>query len=313
MYRWRTVNPVALITLRSSRDHEPFNVAVPALRVSQLDASELDAQMVNHLVTSFQDIVRYWPASAACVSLHLNWLRVVAKVSVAAVLLHRQGATYGMDLLGLCYARCVSSQPQLVLTGQLSLGRRVLMLAGMLLQAAQEALLSDGIARASSLTWTRVLATAGALAQLLSSVAFLQRGMFQCWWERLLSVRKVYQRTQGAGAKPPTFEFTERELMWHNAAELLSALFPLGRHVLRHCRGLLDGFAAGRSSCVSGCPVCAAERPQLPVCPPGLCAHPACYYCVASKLAREHCYRCAVCGCEAANHEELRHYCCFKK
>ncbi|CAK0781583.1 hypothetical protein CVIRNUC_005413 [Coccomyxa viridis] len=63
------------------------------------------------------------------------------------------------------------------------------------------------------------------LASLLNFIVFLHSGKYRSLLERLLGARLVY--TKGSMARALSFEYLNRQLVWHELSELLLFLLPL--------------------------------------------------------------------------------------
>ncbi|DBA79327.1 hypothetical protein WJX79_000617 [Trebouxia sp. C0005] len=82
---------------------------------------------------------------------------------------------------------------------------------------------SPGVQRAWKVL--RSCETALNLASLLNFLVFLQQGKYRSLLERVLRARLVYQRANMARAI--TFEYLNRQLVWHELSELLLFVLPL--------------------------------------------------------------------------------------
>lgn len=147
------------------------------------------------------------------------------------------------------------------------------------------------------------------LGGLMNFLVFLQRGKFATLTERLLGMRSVFCKPQGA--RDVGFEYMNRELLWHGFAEFLIFLLPL-----INIQKLKARFSRWRSPLPGGpnsdsavaargtqCSLC-GEWPTMPHTVG--CEHVFCYYCVKSSFLFDMSFTCPACGTEARGVQALR-------
>eukprot|EP00887_Chlorella_sp_A99_P000872 scaffold5.g872.t1 len=157
-------------------------------------------------------------------------------------------------------------------------------------------------------------------AALLNFLAFLRNGRYRSLLERLLRARAVY--AQPTAARAISFEYLNRQLVWHELSELLLFLLPLlspaaVRRTLRTYLPRLpalgagggegSGAAAGGGSAAAAAAGAGAQEQQEQPC--GICgtgevlvpytaqpcSHRFCYYCLRSHCLADPGYTCPRC------------------
>ncbi|KAK9816233.1 hypothetical protein WJX74_001831 [Apatococcus lobatus] len=154
----------------------------------------------------------------------------------------------------------------------------------------------------------RLAEAAHSLASLANFLAFLRYGHYRSLVERLLGARLVYQRTNMARAL--SFEYLNRQLIWHEMSELLLFLLPLlNLSWLRRLRiPYLPGLIApstpqlsagshgpnGQPKQSRACGICGLHEMLVPyeAIP---CCHVFCYYCIRSQSKHDQQLTCPRC------------------
>ncbi|XP_038622541.1 peroxisome biogenesis factor 2 [Tachyglossus aculeatus] len=278
--------------------------AQPVLRVSQLDALELDRaleQLICSQLTQcfhgFQPglLARFEPEVKALVGL-LLW-----RFSV-----YSRDATVGQGILGIRYDR---GGP---LSRRQKLGFAASAVGGPWLEArafdlcrARRPLPPAGLGR-----WAGLAAGLLKLAGLLNFLLFLRGGRFATLTERLLGLRSVFARPQGA--RQPAFDYMNRELLWHGFAEFLIFLLPLVNVQKLKARLRSWRFPAARETPGPEAPAPRTTRAcalcgQWPTLPHTVgCPHVFCYYCIKTSCLMDARFSCPACGAEAQDLQPLR-------
>ena len=165
--------------------------------------------------------------------------------------------------------------------------------------------------------WWAVLRSAESAyraAALLNLLAFLRHGIYRSLLERLLRARTVYQ--QPSAPRAISFEYLNRQLVWHELSELLLFLLPLvnpqaiRRALLKHLPRLpalmpavVGAPEASRAAAAATgtaaaaqqpCGVCGANEVLVPY-QAVPCAHLFCYYCLRSQCMADPEYTCPLC------------------
>ncbi|DBB13024.1 TPA: hypothetical protein ACH3X3_005760 [Trebouxia sp. C0006] len=171
---------------------------------------------------------------------------------------------------------------------------------------------SPGVQRAWRVL--RSCETALSLASLLNFLVFLQQGKYRSLLERVLRARLVYQRANMARAI--SFEYLNRQLVWHELSELLLFVLPLisvtwlkrmivnrwpslraatAKH-LQRASGLESQLSGADNKTLPGpCAICAAHEITVPFCAVP-CKHTFCYYCLRTNCEADHHFTCPTCS-----------------
>jgi len=163
----------------------------------------------------------------------------------------------------------------------------------------------------------RAVEAAVGVAALLNAAAFLRGGGHRSLLERALGLRLAYRSPTMVRAV--SFEYLNRQLVWHGVSELLLFLLPLlsAARLRGALRGLLarvrgpaalgpaDGApgakaasataGAASASGSAACPVCAAAEPGTPFCA-APCGHVFCFYCLRASTLADAAYACPLDG-----------------
>lgn len=214
-------------TLRS-----PFGTS-PAFRVGQVDAELLDEELLDLLGKQVGDGLKLFGAHlkedwAAEITLTLRL--VLWKLSI-----WDHGASYGADLQGLKYVDARSSDlnsPREVSRGQKAAYGLVTVVGRYVWQHWENWLSShDGgyelpSARIQRLSkYTNLLSTSHEIAAFTSFLVFLYNGRYRTITDRLLRMRLVPATNQTN--REVSFEYLNRQLVWHAFTEFLLFLLPL--------------------------------------------------------------------------------------
>jgi len=262
------------------------------LRVSQLDAMELDEEILGMLWTQLSNCTRHFTTNVlyAIKPEVTALLRVLLwKYSVFST-----GATFGQRMLGLTYAENYNSSLPL------SRARRILLLVlAVLVEWGRErwgALLpwlspDKGAILCKCMSYPEMLLK---LATLINFLSFLLHGRYPTLLQRLLNLGMSHTRKQIS--QSPEYGYMNREILWHGFAEFIFAVLPLvntsrlkrwSHNIVRKC-----GIQLSRPVSNS-CPVCN----QVPCMPhQSECGHVYCYYCLRASLLADEMFQCGVCS-----------------
>ncbi|EIE19454.1 hypothetical protein COCSUDRAFT_38277 [Coccomyxa subellipsoidea C-169] len=133
------------------------------------------------------------------------------------------------------------------------------------------------------------------LASLLNFLLFLRYGRYRSVLERLLGARLVYSK--GSMARALSFEYLNRQLVWHELSELLLFLLPLinvGRIKALVIYFLIADGSSGSDS-RQLCAICGASEIHVPYSAVP-CGHRFCYYCLRARTQSDPSYKCPQCG-----------------
>ncbi|KAK3257997.1 hypothetical protein CYMTET_32938 [Cymbomonas tetramitiformis] len=209
------------------------------LRVSQLDAERLDTELVELLKDQFKQVFSFFKTGARAAS--SPEMQALVELIVYGCSVGVGNPTPGCALLNLRYRderTAGSGEQRTGLEGEpLSLGQRFLL--GLFTVGAKYGLARlGGIAHSpryqdsATPTWKYLLfwtlrswETWYRCAHLANLITFLRNGRYRSPVERLLQARLVYDKP--AMNHAISFEFMNRELVWHELSEMLLFLLPL--------------------------------------------------------------------------------------
>lgn len=277
-----------------------------ALRVSQLDAQELDNEVIaiikNQLTKLLKYhktniLVRYDPEVSAILKL-LVW-----KFSV---LVHN--STIGQNILNLKY---ISNKGETWMTQrQRILYAAILIGLPWLKERLSDVLKVIGLMEIRSkieklIEWTDISLK---IAALVNFLVFLQKGVYHSLVERVLGIQPVFPDKQGI--RQVSFEFMTRELLWHGFSELLFFVLPLVnfQRVKNYLlRKVLPKDMSSQSTSkrnLTECGICG----EWPTNPQEIgCAHVFCYYCIQSNYKADPGYCCPLCGINIPDPSIIQH------
>ncbi|KAL0067568.1 peroxisome assembly protein (Peroxin-2) [Marasmius tenuissimus] len=204
------------------------------IRVGQLDSELLDQELVQLL----QD-----PLTKSLATVNAVWARrlepeltMLIQLALYKFSIWNSGASYGAKLQGLRYIAPSRSRQPLTPSG---ISRRILVLHGtltILIPYLYARIRSYGLSHAwpdapssdrRRKAWSLLggLESMHAAAGLLSFAAFLWNGHYRTIVDRLLGMRLVPSRRQIQ--KDISYEFMNRQMVWHAFTEFLIFLLPL--------------------------------------------------------------------------------------
>ena len=270
------------------------------LRVSRLDALQLDEELNDVLQEQFTSLVQGLPFSSFLSSIKPE-LKIIIRFLLWRWSVWKRGATFGQLMMNLRY-----SKPKNLDVGISNITR--LSLLTLLLGAdwirERVHLVASHVSSFTPGQVERTLSIVTALvqlAQLFNICIFLLNGRFPSLKERLLSLDMTPLRRQTL--QQLNYEFTNREILWHGFSEFLFFLLPLfnifslRNWVRRTVFSLSEklGWSDETSEILSfrECSFCE----DLPVMPQiANCCHIFCYYCVAANVKADANYPCNTCG-----------------
>ncbi|XP_019642986.1 PREDICTED: peroxisome biogenesis factor 2-like [Branchiostoma belcheri] len=271
----------------------------PVLRVSQLDAAELDSAILQHLKSQVSRLFQYFkPGILARVEPEVN---ACLRFLLWKFTIHTASATVGQKLLNLRYSGSLS--PSAGLTDRQKLLYALIVVGGKWLQDRSHDL-AGWTGRVSLFQSVfKVLSVAEnclKVASVLNFLVFLQQGRYQSLLERALSIQPVYNRKQDI--RQVSFEYMTRELLWHGFAEFLFFLLPLIN--IRRWKNVVTNQLLGsvrQDSDVNlrgpvelrECAVCG----EWPTNPHDIgCQHVFCFYCIKANQLADPGFSCPSCS-----------------
>ena len=265
-------------------------------RVHQLDSVHLQDELADTFVKQMADCCKY------CLYGTLSRFRPELKAAVNVLLLHqsllRQNATFPQAMLGIEYS--ASRRRILVYIALYVLSRwyneRQELVSQLLSTAAN--LNSDVCAKTG--VWLDVCLKVFSLVNFL---AFLMEGRYPTVLERIVGMTVTASRPRQL--QPPSYEFTNQELLWHGFTEFVMCILPfvnlivvknwfrrwmVSKYVPRAVRRSVQDVERGVSTC--------AECGDVPTMPHSAetCRHVFCYYCISANKMADTNYMCPVCG-----------------
>ncbi|XP_017283888.1 peroxisome biogenesis factor 2 [Kryptolebias marmoratus] len=300
----------------------PLDPQTPVLRISQLDALELDSALEQLLWTQFtQCFQNCRPGLLTPVEPELKALFYLL---LWRFTLYSNSATVGQSLLSLRYHSTSSSSPQYrPLSSRQKLGlailtagpswlqersHRLLPCLGLSLRGAfsegDDSLLQQGLHNALTLVsgFTK-------LASLINFLVFLRNGRHPVLAERITGAQAVFSKPNVV--RDVTYQYMNRELLWHGFADFLIFLLPLIN--IRKIKATVFSLFGVKSSHKEGareekelwkeCGIC-GEWPTMPHTVG--CQHVFCYYCIKSHSITDAYLTCPKCGAEAGTPEVVK-------
>ncbi|XP_062618690.1 peroxisome biogenesis factor 2-like [Saccostrea cucullata] len=279
----------------------------PALRVSQLDASELDSEVVHIIKAQLNKIFRYHKSNVLVT--YDPEVTAIIKSLIWRFTIYVHDSTIGQQILNLKYSG--TTQQTSWMTGrQKILYGLILIFCPWLRERADSLINFVGLSQyqLQIRKFLRWLDISLKLAAVVNFLVFLRGGLYQTIAERVLGIQAMFPNRQGI--RQVSFEYMTRELLWHGFSEFLFFTLPLinfqrvknfvRRHVLpRHEDPAQDGLR------VMECAVCedVPTNPQEIGCP-----HLFCYYCIQSNFKADPNFSCPGCQMNIPTVDSIRPY-----
>ncbi|XP_068604126.1 peroxisome biogenesis factor 2 [Brachionichthys hirsutus] len=295
----------------------------PVLRINQLDALELDSALENLLWTQFSQCFQNWrpglltPAEPE--------LRALLQLLLWRFTLYSGSTTVGQSLLSLRYHNVLfSSHHYTPLSRGQTVGLALLTTGARWLQERSYSLrLVLGLSAGGRLCETdggdlqqglrkslTLISGVAQLASLINFLVFLRKGRYPVLAERIVGAWAVFSKPNVV--RDVTYQYMNRELLWHGFSEFLIFLLPLIniRKLKTAVSSLIFGgqnggqkTAADERRLFTECGLC-GEWPTLPH--TAGCRHVFCYYCIKSHSLADACLTCPKCGAETGPPEPVR-------
>ncbi|XP_024135575.1 peroxisome biogenesis factor 2 isoform X1 [Oryzias melastigma] len=295
---------------------------IPVLRINQLDALELDAALEQLLWTRFSHC--FQSCRPGLLTPVEPELRAFLYLLLWRFTLFSNSATVGQSLLSLRYHRAGSSSPRY---RPLSPGQKfslALLAAGpRWFQDRSHSLLpllglgsrgstfesDDGFVRQGLRKALTLISGVAKFASLINFFVFLRNGRHPILPERITGAQAVFSKPNVT--RDVTYQYMNRELLWHGFADFLIFLLPLLN--TRKLKTAVSSFVFGeetsdrketgeRRELWKECGLC-GEWPTMPHTVG--CQHVFCYYCIKSHSIADACLTCPKCGAEARQPEPL--------
>ena len=268
--------------------------AETVLRVSQLDATELDDELSSLLQQQFIAIFRSLPLHFISrfkpeLKLFIRWL--VWKYSV-----HESNSTFGQKMMDLHY-NASNGGP---MTLRHRFGIFLILVVAEWLKERFDVLLSF-VTQAPPSSVQKTLDNITACIKgfsLLNFILFLLYGSYPTVKERLLSLTMSPSRPQAL--RQLSYEYMNREILWHGFSELVFYILPhfnlfaICNWLRRSLRGAKDKGAADlQVANFEHCSFCEGS-PTMPHV--AECGHVYCYYCLRANCLADSNFPCSVCS-----------------
>ncbi|KAF9164302.1 peroxisome assembly protein (Peroxin-2) [Actinomortierella ambigua] len=304
------------------------------MKVSQLDAELLDDELLETMKDQLWSAFALFKASSPTIKERVKpELTLLLNLVMYKFSVYDMGATYGSQLQNLVYRNerkhkgglqstatdAPLTQNQKIAYGVVTVGGSYLTerLNRIVTEQGWGELPDDNIKKR---VWTVLQKTGGAfrILSLLNFLAFLYSGKYRSILERVLSMRLVY--AQRASNRQASFEFLNRQMVWHAFTEFLMFLVPLINvsKLKRNVKNMLLPAAFQSSNDLAMLPkhICAichennnAVSATAGAGTPGTvmstvihnpyvtsCGHVYCYYCVKTKMMIDDEWCCLRCG-----------------
>ena len=279
----------------------PAAVQERVLRVSQLDATELDEELAEILQDHFISIFRILP------SVHLLQLkpelRALVRLLIWRYSIYTHGQTFGQQMLDLSYSLGQNNYFPVTFRYKFALFFLTVIAEWMkdrfhtISRIVPVSLQPSVVNRVLD----RILSIIKSLS-LINFIVFLLNGHFPTLKERVLGLQMVPERPQTL--RQMSYEYMNREILWHGFSEFIFFILPhfnlfAIRNWLRRCLTYQRGSTAENGVPIlkpvdfSSCAFC----DQVPTMPHVTgCGHVYCYYCIRANCLADSSFPCTVCG-----------------
>lgn len=303
----------------SETDADP---QTPVLRIDQLDALELDSALEQLLWTQFSQC--FQNCRPGLLTPAEPELRALLQLLLWRFTLYSNSATVGQSLLSLRYHNLSSASRYRPLTRRQKWGLALLDIGARWLQERSHSLLlllglSAGGAASQpeggllALGLRRCFGLVCSVAQIASVVnflVFLRKGQHPRLSERIVGARAAFSKPDVV--RDVSYQYMNRELLWHGFSEFLIFLLPLIN--TRRLKATASSFVFGGAKTegkvasegqglLNQCGLC-GEWPTMPHTVG--CRHVFCYYCIKSHSMADPFLVCPKCGAEAGQLNPLR-------
>ncbi|KAK9527880.1 hypothetical protein VZT92_014402 [Zoarces viviparus] len=286
----------------------------PVLRISQLDALELDSSLEQLVWTQFSQC--FHNCRPGLLTPLEPELRALLHLLLWRFTLYSSSATVGQSLLSLRYHNILPSSPRYTpLSRRQTLGLALLTAGPRWLQERSRSLLlclssggpasegDGGLLQQGLRNCLTFVSSITQLTSLINFLVFLRKGRHPVLAERMVGARAVFSKPNVV--RDVTYQYMNRELLWHGFAEFLIFLLPLIN--TRKLKATVSSFILGgdgadgegateERGAWKECGLC-GEWPTMPHTVG--CQHVFCYYCIKSHSIADAYLTCPRCGAEA--------------
>lgn len=310
-------------TTEGSRPETDVDPQTPVLRINQLDALELDSALEQLLWTQFSQCFQNCrPGLLTPVEPEL---RALLQLLLWRFTLYSSSATVGQSLLSLHYHNILSSSARYrPLSSRQKLGLALLTAGASWLQERSHSLLlclglsaggpvperDGGLLQKGLRNCLTLVSSIAQFTSLINFLVFLKKGHHPVLAERIVGARAVFSKP--SVVRDVTYQYMNRELLWHGFSEFLIFLLPLIN--TRKLKATVSSIVFGGErtngegatewqGVFKECGLC-GEWPTMPHTVG--CQHVFCYYCIKSHSIAESFLTCPKCGAEAGQPELVR-------
>ncbi|XP_046335775.2 peroxisome biogenesis factor 2-like [Haliotis rufescens] len=282
---------------------------VPALRVSQLDAAELDQEVVQLTKTQLNKIFKYHQSSF--LTAYDPEINALLKFVLWKFSIHQWDASIGQQILNIRYGS--NKAPQAWMSSRQKWLYALILIGCPWLRDRSHDLVrllrlenwEDRIEK--YLQWAE---TTLKVAALVNFLMFLRRGGYLSVVERILGVQSMFPQRQGL--RQVSFEYMTRELLWHGFSEFLFFALPLVN--LQRIKNTVVRWTFPRRTTqhplversrhhLTSCGVCG----EWPVDPQEIgCVHVFCYYCIHSNYKADPGLTCPLCNKDIPDRDSIQ-------
>ncbi|KAJ3190328.1 peroxisome assembly protein (Peroxin-2) [Gaertneriomyces sp. JEL0708] len=295
--------------LSLSTSAKPFRLRI--LRVAQLDAELLDAELAAMMKDQVLEVFKLYHSNIK--ERFEPEITAVLQYVMCRLSIYSMGASYGLQLQNLKYRNEARHQGQLEsfsidapLTRIQKIAHALLFVGGRWgwLRINRYST-THGWSERSDDDWRSRLyellqkaETVYRIASLINFLVFLYNGRYRSILDRLLRMRLVYTRREMS--RQVSFEFMNRQLVWHAFTEFLLFLAPLiniDRIKARIGRIIASPVTVDLPDHI--CAICHSKDVENPtVHTPYVtnCGHRYCYYCIKTSMMVDHNFPCPRCG-----------------
>lgn len=279
-------------------------------RVEQLDALELDREVLHVLKSQLLSVLKFLP-----LSWQNKWepeVDTILQIIILHLSLRGVGATFGQQLLNIEFVKSQRKSALLAISIPILLKyiqKRVSSVA-LRTQSSKVKKIMDFLSH-----WGE---TSFAVGSLLNLLLFLRSGHYPNLLYRIFGVQMAYVSSKSRQRQVGYTHMT-RELIWHSFIELLVFVLPLiNYHYLKRqvLRILMLGASASKSkrgnekritfTINSKCAVC-SQRPILPHHMD--CDHIFCFFCLQANILADPQFSCPQCGQVASGLSSAKRVC----
>lgn len=269
-------------------------------RVEQLDALELDQEVLHVLKNQLMGALKYLP-----LSIRNKWepeIDTLLQIVILHLSLRGVGATFGQQLLQIEFLKSQRKTALIAVSIPICLKYLQTRAKDVALKFSNQSLKSSVEAFSK---WGEISTTIGSLINLL---LFLHSGYYPNLLYRIFGIHMAYTSSKSR-QRQVGYSHMTRELIWHSFIELLVFVLPLinyhyiKRQVLKimmlgaNVTKSMKGKKKMTFTLNSKCAVC-SQRPILPHHMD--CDHVFCFYCLQANILADPQFACPHCGHRAA-------------